>query len=223
MILKQVVHFPDTNSVEATWVTREQLPDIEVPESFSPTTRAEDGTIVPGEVIPAHVVPGGIKETVVRCHSYANSQMDMLASDLGDDASQFADLMAEVAATYVPPVFDLGAARLAKNAEINAARLKANRSSFTHAGKAFACDELSRSDIDGITSFVTLAGALPPGWPGGWKAIDNSYHPIGTVGEWAAFVGSMVAAGNANFAKSQALKAQLAAAATAEQINAIAW
>jgi len=183
--LKQVIHFPDTNSVEATW------------------------TDASGRV--------------ARCHSYANSQMDLLATDLGGDAPRFAELMAAVAATYAPPAFDIAAARLAKNTEINAARLKANRASFTHAGKAFACDELSRSDIDGITSFVTLAGSLPPGWPGGWKAIDNTYHPISTVGEWAAFVGSMVAAGNANFAKSQALKAQLAAATTAEQINAIAW
>lgn len=223
MILKQVIRYTNADALEATWVTREQLPDVDVPESFGPTTRDEDGNLIPGEVIPAHIVPGGILEIVVKCQAYANSQMDLLAADLGADAQQYQALMDEVAATYVPPVFDLGAARLAKNAEINAARLKANRSSFTHAGKAFACDELSRSDIDGITSFVTLAGALPPGWPGGWKAIDNSYHPIGAVGEWAAFVGSMVAAGNANFAKSQALKTQLAAATTAEQINAIAW
>lgn len=106
MILKQVVHFPDTNSVEATWVTREQLPDIEVPESFGPTTRAEDGTIVPGEVIPAHVVQGGIKETVARCHSYADVQMDMLRADLaefGGDVAEHEALIAQVEAGIVPP------------------------------------------------------------------------------------------------------------------------
>lgn len=110
-----------------------------------------------------------------------------------------------------------------KNAEINAARLSANRSTFTHQGKAFACDELSRSDIDGVTSYVSLSGSMPPGWPGAWKAVDNTYHPITSVDDWKAFVASMVAAGNANFAKAQALKGRLASATTSDQIEAIRW
>lgn len=114
-------------------------------------------------------------------------------------------------------------ARREKNAEINSKRLEANRSSFEHQGKLFACDELSRSDIDGVTSFVSLSGSLPPGWPGAWKAIDNSFHPIASVDDWKAFVASMVAAGNANFAKAQALKAQLSAAVTYDEIKAIKW
>lgn len=118
---------------------------------------------------------------------------------------------------------NLAQAKAVKNAWINTSRLAANRGAFTHGGKSFACDELSRSDIDGITSFVTLAGSLPPGWPGAWKAVDNTYLPITSVAEWTAFVASMVSAGNANFAKAQALKAQLAAATTSEQINAIVW
>lgn len=114
-------------------------------------------------------------------------------------------------------------ARREKNAEINSKRLEANRSSFEHQGKLFACDELSRSDIDGVTSFVSLSGSLPPGWPGAWKAIDNSFHPITSVDDWKAFVASMVAAGNANFAKAQALKAQLSAAVTYDEVKAIKW
>lgn len=43
------------------------------------------------------------QEIVVKCQAYANSQMDMLAADLGDDAPQYQALMDEVAATYVPP------------------------------------------------------------------------------------------------------------------------
>lgn len=113
--------------------------------------------------------------------------------------------------------------KAAKNTQINAARLTANRGTFAHGGKTFACDELSRSDIDGVTSFVTLSGSLPPGWPGGWKAVDNTYLAISTVDEWRQFVASMVAAGNANFAHAQALKAQLAAATTAEEVAAITW
>lgn len=121
------------------------------------------------------------------------------------------------------PVVPLAELKAAKNAEINAARLAANFSTFTHAGKAIACDQLSRSDIDGTNGFVSLHGSMPPGWPGGWKAVDNSYVPIGSVADWKAFYSSMFAAGNANFARAQALKAQLDAAATAEEVAAIAW
>lgn len=117
----------------------------------------------------------------------------------------------------------LEAARAAKNAAINAARLAANFSTFTHAGKVFACDQLSRSDIDGTNGYVALYGALPPGWPGGWKAVDNTYVAIATVADWKAFYASMFAAGNANFAHAQALKAQLASAATLQEVEAIQW
>ena len=119
-----------------------------------------------------------------------------------------------------PPLAELKAA---KNAEINAARLAANFSTFTHAGKQIACDQLSRSDIDGTNGFVSLYGTLPPGWPGGWKALDNTYTPIATVNDWKAFYASMFAAGNANFAHAQALKAALSNATTAEQVAAIHW
>lgn len=119
-----------------------------------------------------------------------------------------------------PPLADLKAA---KNAEINAARLAANFSTFQHAGKAIACDQLSRSDIDGTNGFVSLYGALPPGWFGGWKAVDNTYVPIASVADWKAFYASMFAAGNAHFAKAQNLKQQLDAATTAEEVAAIAW
>lgn len=123
----------------------------------------------------------------------------------------------------VPVVPALDTLKTAKNAEINAARLAANQGTFAHAGKLIACDPLSRSDIDGINGFVALTGSLPPGWSGGWKAADNSLLPIADVAAWTAFYGSMVAAGNAHFAHSQALKAQMAAATTAEEVAAISW
>ena len=61
-----VIHYPDTNSVEVTWLDA-------------------DG-----------------KQT--RCHSYADSQMDMLEADLGADAADHADLIAMVRANIKPPV-----------------------------------------------------------------------------------------------------------------------
>lgn len=50
-MIKQIIHYPDTNSVEATWVD-------------------------------------SISGVVTRCHSYSDRQMDMLLTDLGDEATQ---------------------------------------------------------------------------------------------------------------------------------------
>ena len=65
MILRQVIHFPGTNSVEATWVDG-------------------DGN-------------------QVRCHSYADVQMNDLRADLGDDAINYVDLITVVEANIKPP------------------------------------------------------------------------------------------------------------------------
>ena len=121
------------------------------------------------------------------------------------------------------PTVDLAPLKAAKNDEINAARLAANFSTFEYAGKLIACDQLSRSDIDGTNGYVALHGALPLGWPGAWKTVDNSYVLLPDVDAWKAFYGSMFAAGNANFAHAQALKTLLAAAATVPEVEAIQW
>lgn len=118
---------------------------------------------------------------------------------------------------------NLGAAVSAKNSGINAARLSANFSSFSYAGKLIACDTLSRSDIDGANGYISLFGTLPPDWLGGWKAVDNSYVPITTVDEWKAFFKAMYDQGITNFKHSQALKDRLTKAKTASDIDAIIW
>lgn len=43
-------------------------------------------------------------DVVIKCQAYSNAQMDMLRADLGADAAQYEALIAEVEATYVPPV-----------------------------------------------------------------------------------------------------------------------
>ena len=111
--------------------------------------------------------------------------------------------------------------RADKNARINAARLRANQSTFTFAGKQIAVDPLSRSDIDGAHGAWLLTGGPPPGWPGGWKAVDNSIVPIPDMATWAAFYGTMVATGTANFNHAQVLKAQLAAATTIAEVESV--
>lgn len=62
--LKQVIHYTDTNSVEATWVYE--------------------------------------NDVSVKCHSYADVQMDMLRADLGSDAAEFEPLMALVESGIKP-------------------------------------------------------------------------------------------------------------------------
>lgn len=121
------------------------------------------------------------------------------------------------------PEPDIGDLKAVKNTEINAERLAASFSTFTHAEKVFSCDQLSRSDIDGTNGYVAIYAALPPGWPGAWKAADNSYYPIADVAAWKLFYASMCATGAANFAHAQDLKLQLADAETAEEIAAITW
>jgi len=129
----------------------------------------------------------------------------------------------EFEALSAPPPPTLDELKAAKNAGINLARAAANTNTFPHDGKLFSCDALSRSDIDGMNGYVALYGALPAEFPGAWKAADNSYYPIADVAAWKLFYAAMVATGTANFAHAQQLKAQLAAAATAEEVAAIVW
>lgn len=113
--------------------------------------------------------------------------------------------------------------KAAKRVEINAARATANAAYFEFSGKQIAADALSRSDIDGVTSYVTLMDALPPGFPGGWKALDNTYVAIPDVATWRTFVAAMVAQGTANFTRAQARKAAIEAAVTVSAVDAVAW
>ena len=126
-------------------------------------------------------------------------------------------------AAYVQPIITLEAVKDAKNTEINAARADANSQAFPHDGHNFACDALSRSDIDGINGYVALNGDFPAQFPGVWKTVANDYYPLPDIEAWKAFYAAMVATGAANFAHAQALKAQLAAATTIEEVEVISW
>jgi hypothetical protein len=124
----------------------------------------------------------------------------------------------------LPPArIDLDALRIAKNAEINASRASANLSTFPYAGKLFSCDTVSRSDIDGVANHIGLFGTFPDGFPGAWRAVDNSMYPLPDVDAFRALFAGMAAQGTANFNYSQRLKAQLEVAATPEEIAAIVW
>lgn len=111
--------------------------------------------------------------------------------------------------------------KAAKNHAINLARAAANSGHFVFQGHRIAADPLSRSDIDAAHGAILMTQALPPGWPGGWKSMENDFVPITTVAQWAQFYGTMVATGTANFNHAQALKTQLAAAQTPEAVDAV--
>jgi len=113
--------------------------------------------------------------------------------------------------------------KTAKNNEINAARLAANYGTFEFGGKTISASALSRSDIEGVNGIVSLTGDLPPGFPGAWKCLDNSYVQIPDKAAWVAFYSAMVAQGTANFTHAQNLKAALSAATTAAEVEAIVW
>lgn len=114
-------------------------------------------------------------------------------------------------------------AKEAKREQINQWRITATRAGFTFDGRLVSTDELGRSDIDGTNGTVALTGAFPVGWPGYWKAEDNTLIEIPDIPTWKDFYGAMAAKGAANFATSQALKVQLAAATTAAEVEAVAW
>ena len=117
----------------------------------------------------------------------------------------------------------IAAAKVAKNLQINVWRGAANQTFFTHAGKQIACDALSRSDIDAVAGSIALNGTFPVGFPGAWKAMDNSYIVLADVAAFKSMYASMTVQGTVNFGQSQSLKATLAAATTLAQIDAVVW
>jgi hypothetical protein len=118
---------------------------------------------------------------------------------------------------------ELAAAKAAKREEINRARLAANRTSFSFMGKDIAVDDVSRSDIDGVSDQVLLTGSFPAGFPNAWKAMDNTYVAIPDIDTWRAFITAMTTQGALNFGRAQQRKAEIDAATTVEQVEAIVW
>ena len=117
----------------------------------------------------------------------------------------------------------IDSAKAARSLLVNSWRAKANQSYFTYLGKQIACDSLSRSDIDAVSSEMSLTDGFPAGWPGGWKCMDNTYVAITDKATWIEFLQAMTSQGTANFLHAQDLKAQIAAAITISEVEAIVW
>lgn len=162
--LKEVKHYPETNSVEATWVDRIQLPDVEVPASEA--VLDEEGRIIT-PAVEAHTVPGEVKEITVKCHSYADVQMDMLRADLGADAAEYETLIATVEAGIVPPSPPTYEERIAATKAERAAAVE-QITVTTASGKTFDGDETSQGRM------ARAVTALDPGQTTLWILADNT-------------------------------------------------
>jgi hypothetical protein len=117
----------------------------------------------------------------------------------------------------------LAEAQAARRTYINQEWARADSGSFTYAGKEIACDQQSRGHIESMNGHITLFGAFPAGWPGQWKARDNTFATIADADAWKAFYGAMIAQGLQHFAKAQTLKAQIDAATSIAAVDAITW
>lgn len=117
----------------------------------------------------------------------------------------------------------LAQAKASRKADLNVWRVQADASYFEFAGKRIAVDDAAMRQILGTSATVALVGSFPEGWPGGWKAMDNSYVPIPDVDTWKELIREMGKQGATNFARQQQLKALVDEAVTLSEVEAITW
>ena len=115
--LKQVIHYPDTNSVEATWVDSEGV--------------------------------------VIKCHSYADVQMQMFREDvaeLGGNIAEYEELIALVESNIKPaepeplPVLSCSPWQMRK---------KLNKEGMRDAVEAYVASEVATQDEKDAWEFAT--------------------------------------------------------------------
>lgn len=163
IILKQVIHYPDTNSVEATWVERTTTPEVIVPEVVAPDTVDADGNVSLGAVTPQHIIPAVDTDVQVRCHSYSDRQMDMLRADLGADAADYEDLIALVESN-IQPIPPPTAEQLRANAKAARTTAVAAITVTTSTGKTFDGDEQSQERMARAILISQLTGLTSTTW-----------------------------------------------------------
>ena len=96
--LKQIIKYDNANALEATWV------DVTTEEYQSPIMETNNEGV---EVDTGKTETKTREiETVIKCHAYDGTQMDMLRADaleLGTSLEEYQELIAEVEAAYTPP------------------------------------------------------------------------------------------------------------------------
>lgn len=116
---------------------------------------------------------------------------------------------------------DLSTLKQRKRAEITRQRVAADNDKFIYQSKMIKTADKDMFDL--LIADARWRKGTPANWPGGWKAIDNSYVAISTVEEWDSFFIAMYDTGVANFVRSQKLKALLDEATTPDEVAVITW
>ncbi len=109
--------------------------------------------------------------------------------------------------------------KLAKRAEINQARDKAEQGGFEYLGKTFDSDQISAQRISMAAQAMALA---PEGTTITWTCQDNTTIDL-TAQELVGLVVALATWSNACHEKATALKAKIEAAQTAEELELITW
>lgn len=107
-----------------------------------------------------------------------------------------------------------------KSQEITSACIRAIDSGFVHEGHPYDSDIVSRTNIIGTATGVQAGIPLPEGFT--WRTSDNENVPMGGPGI-IALGAALLQHVNQQYATSWQLKAEVEAATTPDDVEAIRW
>jgi hypothetical protein len=160
---------------------------------------------------------------------YANPQGGILI-DQGDGTMLYLDsgllydqvkagAFGAVAPFQPDPAVVLSEAKTARRAAITAARDSACQADVVVTGRTWQADARSQQML---ASAITLGSAGLP-LPASWRARDNSNMPVSSLADLLPIAAAIAAQTHAAYEKSWALKAQIDAATTTAQVEAVRW
>ena len=115
---------------------------------------------------------------------------------------------------------DIDAAKTLKRMMINQWRTEAIDAGVEYAGVRYDTDAVSRDNITGTLTAVQAGVPLPDGFT--WRSEDNQDIPM-TVGNLAGLSAVVLAHVNTCYQRSWALKAEVDAAETVAEVDAVVW
>lgn len=121
----------------------------------------------------------------------------------------------------IPPTLD--DLKVAKIAYLNDEYNKANLGTFKYQDINFNADAVAQNNINATANFINMFGTFPDDWLGFWIAADGSSIPMPDPADFQPFYKAYVAQGVYNIARFNTLKAQVEAAETASDLDAITW
>ena len=122
----------------------------------------------------------------------------------------------------IPPEVLLSSAKHRQRTSINALRERREFSRFTWDGSVFDCDERSQARLQGALQLANMALATGQPFSVDWTLADNTVRTLASmdmVGVGQALAGHVLTC----HLTARALKAQIDAAASIEEVEAVAW